>query len=372
MGKRELLIALAFIVAGTIAFQFSAPPAKQATSGFSFSRLIDSAKREMRGNQTFTAPARSLTFAAGTDITEVRISGLSGPLKVVGDDRTDVTLNLIVTSTGENEAAAIEIANKTQVKDDHVGGVLSLQVVFPREESQTSQAVLSVPRRLAVRLDGNRETTISNVRAVDFTTPTRGTTNIDHVAERVSGEQSGGSLTLTSVAGVKMTLTRARARLSDLSGETSLDVRDGDTEISASRGALSIEERRGDITVRAHKGAVKVSGSDGQVRIDGATAEVHLDLRRAEVEAELAAGAVGSLVTSDEELRVSWIDPAGVVIDAVATNGSIDGADWSLTPTKSGNDTRVEAQLGAKTANAPRVSLRNQNANIVVKKSTKK
>ena len=372
MGKRELLIALAFLVAGTVAFQFSAPPAKDTPGRFSFSQLIESARREMRGNQIYTAPARTIAYAVDADIRELRLQGANGPVKIVGEARTDVSLELTVRSTGENEAAAIAVAGKTTVSDDRVGGVLTLQVVFPKEESQTSAMVLKIPQRLAVRMDGSRETTITNVSAVELTSAARGTTQIDHIAGRVSGEQSGGTITLASIGVLKMTLTRARGRLSDITGETSLDVRDGDTEIITSRGPLTIEERRGDITIRAHKGPVRVSGSDGQVRIAGATAEVTLDLRRAEVDAELASGLAGSLVTSDEELRVTWSDPANVHLDAVATNSTIDAGEWALTAVKSGNDSRIDAALGEKTSAAPRLSLRNQNATIVIKKSRKK
>ena len=373
MGKRELLILLAFIVAGTIAFQFSAPPARESRSGFSLSKLLDSARRGIRGNQSYTAPPRTLTFAVGPDITQLSIAGSSGgPIKILGEARNDISLELTVASTGENEAAAIATANRTSVSEDRVGSLLALRVVFPQEETQTSQAVLRIPARLGVKLDGTRETSISNVRSVDLTNPARGTTSIDHIAEQVTGTQSGGTITLASIKSLKATLTRTRARISDVTGTQSLEVSDGDTEITASQGPLEIEERRGDITIRGQRGPVKISGADGQVRIVAATDEVHLDLRRAEVDAELATGVGGSLVTSDEELRVTWRDPAGVRVDAVAANGSIDAADWGHTATTSPVDARLDMALGTQSAAAPRVSLRNQGANIVLKKSSKK
>ncbi len=372
MGKRELLIVLAFIVAGAVAFQLSAPPAKDASTGFSFSKLIDTAKRGMRGNQSYAAPPRTIVYAVGADITELRMAGSAGPLKIIGEDRKDVALELIVMSTGETEAAAIVTANKTVVSEDRIGGILALEFKFPEEESQTSQAVLKIPSRLGVRLNGNRDTTISHVRSVEFVGPMRSTTQVDHVAGAVVGEQNGGTITLASIGTLKLTLTRTRARISDITAEASLDVRDGDTEIVGSRGPMVIEERRGDVTIRAHNGPVKISGADGQVRIEGATAEVRLDLRRAAVDVELASGVGSSLTTSDEELRVTWRDPAHVQVDAVASNGTIDAADWALTPVKSSVDSRLDAALGTKSPMAPRVLLRNQGADIVLKKSSKK
>jgi hypothetical protein len=370
MGKRELLIAAAFIVAGVCAFQLAAPPAKQGEGGFSLSKLIQNAKREMKGKETFSAPPQKLTFAAGAQITELRVEGVNGTVKLTGEDRQDVSLVLTVTSTGENEAAAFAIAAKTQVIEDRVGDSLKLRVKFPPEETQTAAATLLVPSRLAVRLDAPRDPVVSNVKSLEFLNPARGSAEISKVA-RVRGDQTGGSLTMSAVADVKMMLTRVRARISDI-GLGVFDLRDGETEITASRGPLEIEERRGDILVRGHKGPIKVSGSDGQVRVEGGASEVHFDLRRAEVDAELAAGATGSIVTTDETLRVVIAEPGNTRVDAISTGGSIDGSAWSLTPSKTGSDSRVDTDLGAKTAAAPRLSLRNTNGDIVIRKSSKK
>lgn len=370
MGKRELVIAAVFLVVGVCAFQLSAPPAKTSDTGFSFSKLIENAKREMKGNESFTAPPRTLKYAISADVTELRLEGVNSTVKVTGDDRADVELVLSVSSTGANEAAAFALANKVSVVEDRVGNSLALRLNFPSAERQTASATLLVPARLAIRLDAPRDPVIANVKSLEFLNPARGAAEISKVG-LVRGDQTGGQLTMSAVGDAKMLLTRVRARISDI-GQGAFDVRDGETEISASRGALEIEERRGDVLIRNHKGTIKVSGSDGQVRVEGATDEVHMDLRRAEVEAELASGVAASIVTTDETLHVKIAEPGNLRMDAVATGASIDGAAWSLTPTKTGDDSRVDASLGAKTASAPRVSLRNSNGDIVIRKSSKK
>ena len=149
-------------------------------------------------------------------------------------------------------------------------------------------------------------------------------------------------------------------------------MQDGDTEIAGSRGALTIDARRGDITIRAQNGPVKLSGSDGRVRLIDGMGDVSADMRRAEIDAELAPSAAATLSTSDEELRVSWRDDASVRVDAVATNGTINAADWALTPAQSSSESRVDGAIGRATATAPKVSLRNHGANITLKKSSKK
>lgn len=370
MGKRELLIAAAFIVVGVCAFQLAAPPAKTGGNGFSFSKLIQHAKREIKGNDTFTAPPRKVNFLVGADIAELRVEGVNSTVRVTGEDRQDIALILTVSSTGASEPAAFAAAANVQVLEDRVANSLTLRLSFPPEERQTASAVFVVPARLAVRLDAPRDPVVVNVKSLEFLNPARGAVEISKIAI-VRGDQTGGQLTMSAVGDAKMLLTRVRARISDI-GLGAFDVRDGETEITVSRGPLEIEERRGDVRVRNHKGTIKVSGSDGQVRIEGTTSEVHLDLRRAEVEAELAPGTASSIVTTGETLRVTIAEPGNVRMDAVAIGAAIDGAAWNLTPAKIGADSRVDAPLGAKTATAPRISLRNTNADIVIKKSSKK
>ncbi|TAK15311.1 MAG: hypothetical protein EPO35_07805, partial [Acidobacteria bacterium] len=249
MGKRELVIALAFVVAGVVAFQLAAPPEKAGDTGFSFSKLIDRARREMKGNSSFTAPPRSFTYAIGPDVTELRVEGVNSSVKVIGDARPDVALTLTVSSTGADEATAIGIANTAKMIEDRVGSSLTLRMWFPPEERQTASVVLTVPSRLTVRLDAPRDPVVSKVKALEFLNPARGSAEITGV-EVVRGDQTGGSLTLTGVADAKMLLTRVRAKISDI-GAGAFDVRDGETEISGSRGSLEIEERRGDVLDRA-------------------------------------------------------------------------------------------------------------------------
>jgi hypothetical protein len=367
-----LWIVLAFVAVGTVAFQLSAPPAPDTGNRFSFGRVMNELRREVRGNQSYVAPARTLTFPAGDAITDIRILGAAGPITITGSARADVEVALTVSSTGESEAAAIAIANKTEIVEDRVGGTLTLQVKFPDEERQTSRLVVQVPARLGVRLDGPRDVTIAGVRTVELANVARGTTEISNVSGAVTGEQNGGTITVKSAGAARLTLTRTRARITGLGGASSLEIRDGETEIGGGTGALEIDQRRGDIVIRDHAGTLSISGSDGRLRLAGVAREVRIDVRRADVEAELTPGVAASLITSEEPLHVSWPDPAGVRVDAVATGGAIIAGDWALEPVRAGDDQRLDHAIGARAAAAPTVSLRNSGANITLKKSSKK
>lgn len=372
MGRRELWIVLAFVAVGTVAFQVFAPPATDSGTERSVGRLMTELRREMRGNQSYVAPARTLTFAVSEATTGIRIVGAGGPVTVTGSARADVEVALTVSSTGESEAAALAIANQTQIIEDRVAGTLTLQVKFPGEERQTSRMLVQVPARLGVTLEAPRDASVTGVRALELANGARGTTEITRVAGLVTGEQNGGTLTLSDAGSARLTLTRARASVSKYGGPSSLEIRDGETEIADGKGALEIDQRRGNIVIRDHTGSLSISGSDGRLRLSGVTRELRVDVRRADVEAELAAGVAASLATSDEPLHVSWPEPGGVRIDAVATGGAIVAGDWGLAPVRSGDVQRLDQTIGARTASAPTVSLRNSGANIILKKSSKK
>jgi hypothetical protein len=371
MGKRELLIALAFVVAGVVAFRFAGPAPEGEKKGFSFSDVVDRARREMQGSRSYAAPPRVETYPAPASVTEVRVEGANGTAKVVGSDRADVSLTLNITSTGADEATAIAIAGKVTVTADTVGGALTLRLTFPPEERQTAGYVLAVPSRLAVRLDAPRDPVVSDVASLEFLNPSRGTAELTRIGA-VMGDQTGGTLTMTDVREARLLLSRVRATITGLTGTTSLDVRDGETEITGSRGRLEIEERRGNLKLLDFAGPITVSGTDGELRIEGARHDVRVDLRRAGVDVEFAAPAAASLVTSDETLRVALPDPGGVQLDAQATNATIDASAWSLEAVTKGEDARLDAVLGTKSSSAPRVSVRNVGGDILLRKSSKK
>ena len=51
MGKRELLLIFCFFIVGVVVYQATARPPAPGERGLSLSRLIESARREIRGNR---------------------------------------------------------------------------------------------------------------------------------------------------------------------------------------------------------------------------------------------------------------------------------------------------------------------------------
>ena len=84
MGKRELLIIVIFVAIGTVAYQFTAPPAT-GDRGFSFAKIFSEARREVRGNPGSGKYVHKASIPVPADLREVRLIGVSENVKIVGD-----------------------------------------------------------------------------------------------------------------------------------------------------------------------------------------------------------------------------------------------------------------------------------------------
>ena len=90
MGKRELLLIFCFFIVGVVVYQATARPPAPGERGLSLSRLIESARREIRGNRASAEATTTATHAVTPDLTELRITGPISELDVVGEERQDV------------------------------------------------------------------------------------------------------------------------------------------------------------------------------------------------------------------------------------------------------------------------------------------
>ena len=74
MGKRELLIAVGFLVVGLVAYQLAAPPPKEGEHGFSLTRMFSEMRREIRGNPSRASVKLTGTLPVAEAITELRLA----------------------------------------------------------------------------------------------------------------------------------------------------------------------------------------------------------------------------------------------------------------------------------------------------------
>src|SRR6476661_4599703 len=111
MGKRELLIIVAFAAVIAVVYQITAPPAKPG-EGFSFSRLWRNARQSVRSNAATAHNSDTGAIPAGPAITQLRVTGV-GKTKIFGENRQDIAYELEVESSGPDEATALQYARQT-------------------------------------------------------------------------------------------------------------------------------------------------------------------------------------------------------------------------------------------------------------------
>ncbi len=363
MGKRELFIILWFVVVGTLAFQFTAPPAT-GTSSFSLGRFFSRARSEMRGNpgRGVNVTKNSIPVPAG--LREVRLIGINEAVTVVGDSKTTIDYDFSVSSTGPDDAAALALAKETVLGRDDVADSLVLRAKYPETGSQRSTVTMHVPPGLLVHLESSSDATVTAVAGVHL--EASGDVTLTDITGGVTGAHQDGDLTIIGARSIKLRLLRSKGRLSKITDGLTLDARGGDTEVTESAGAMEVDEVRNELTVTGHRGPIAVRGNDGRVTIRQPLGETRVDVRRAEVEVEINRAVPLTLITSEEPLRLVLEGAPAFTLDAAASSAAIQAVDFDLKPEVSESDARLSHVFGAN--NDAKITLRNTRGDIILRK----
>ena len=365
MGKRELLIIVIFIAVGTVAYQVAAPPAT-GESGFSFSKIFNEARREMRGNPGHGKFVHTASIPVPADLRELRLIGVSEGVKIAGDAPGDtIDYEFTVNSNGEDDATALGYAKETKLERDDLGDALVLRAVYPKPASQRSTITMHVPARLAVRVESSMGADISGVASVHMEAM-RSTVTLSKVVGSVTGTQQDGDFSIDGAGSVKLRLIRSKSTIAKVTGGVTLDLRDTECRLDDSAGAVEVDETRSDLTIASHKGRITVRGNDGAITIDRPGEETRVDVRRAEVELVIERAVPGTIITSDESLRLVLVGTPTFSLDASASDSEIQATEFDLKPEKSEEDARLTHQFGAKSD--VRITLRNTRGDIILRK----
>lgn len=364
MGKRELIIAAAFVLVAVVAYQFTAPAPKPGERHFSLRDLFTGIHREMRGNSAEASETKSGTIAVGAGVTEVRLTATRMmTLTIVGEKRGDISYEAAIKSTGPDEATARLYASKVELISDDLNIAQKLELKYPNEGQQSGQLTLHVPNRLLFRIDGSGRVTASDVRAIDLRNLT-GDVTATNVLEKLTGSHRNGELTVTHAGGLELALATSRARLSDIQGPISVTARNGDCVIARSKGAVEANLQNADFTVTDQSGQIHVVGELGTLRVVAPDKELAIDVRRMAVDVTLTSPIPATVVTSNETLKLSLAGPPGVALDAITTDrGTIRVTDLAAEPTRQEREARLMATVGG---GGPRVVLRNSSGDIVI------
>src|SRR5438105_1892453 len=243
MGKRELLLVVAFAAAGFILYQVTAPASPAGSNGFSVSKILEHARRGIQGNRASAVVSSEHTEKIDRATEELRLALRAMELSVVGEERGDLAFDLQVTSSGFDEAEAKRWAEATVLKIDRAGPAIVVGLKYPQEARQTAKLTIKLPSRMRVRMEpsGNR-LEIANVAAFEAAN-TSGTATIKNIAGAVTINHRGGQLTIDRAGSLRLTTRGTDAKIQHITGTVTVQTIGGDLAVSDITGPVEIEAR---------------------------------------------------------------------------------------------------------------------------------
>jgi hypothetical protein len=365
MGKRELLLIVAFVFFGAVVYQVAAP-AGPAREGFSFSRMLDHLRREVRSNSAEAEYSSETVIALNKGVTELRVGAIAA-IKVVGESRDDIKADLRVHSTGTDGEEALNLARRTALQVNQTGSVMAVTIEYPVEGRQRGELTLRIPKGLSVRLRETRGAAELHDIGGLFLDDTRGEVIIGTINGELRGTFQGGRLRADAIDVVKLTTRRGEIEIDQVKGDATLDLSGGSLRVKAIGGKLELTANRVEVEIDAVGGEVRANASEGSLELSGLKRETRIDGRGTEISVELAAALPLTAITNEETLAVRLPDNAGVTIDATASRGEI------RVPETLTNALRVEKTddeqraRGAVRGGGPELSLRVTRGDIIIR-----
>ncbi|HSL23277.1 MAG TPA: DUF4097 family beta strand repeat-containing protein [Vicinamibacterales bacterium] len=362
MGKRELVLIVAFIFLGTLLYQATAPPGPEG-GGFSLRGMVDHIRREVGPRREYLADERTQKLPVDAALSEVRVEGVFS-LRIEGTDGTDASARVQVYSTGVDESEARALGQKTTMKIARTGDMMQLAFAYPREGRQRALVTLSVPRRLRVRASGVRaELDVRGVAALEFDN-TRGAVSVSSILGLVRGTHVGGEVSIENVKEVHLTARSSETTLSKVSGNVRLDLTAGALNARDLAGEVDIDANRADIELDRIGGLLRADLSQGSFEMNALSHETRVDARGTEVRISLAKPAPITARTTDENIEVRLPEQNGFALDISVDDGEIrlpEGA-----PQPSGDD-RARHAVGPLHGGGPQLVLRTTHADVIVR-----
>jgi hypothetical protein len=365
MGKRELVLIVAFIFLGTLLYQATAPPSPEGR-GFSLRGMIDQIRREVGPRHEYLADERRETIPIATGVTEVRIGTPDDPIgevRVEGSDADEAVIGLQVYSTGLDEKEAGDLGKKTLMRTTVSGELLSVWLTYPPPGRQRAIMNITLPRRLRVRVTRVARLEVRNIGGVEFD-DTRGTATIIGIDGPVRGTHNGGEVTLEKIKAVDLTLRRSEVTITGVEGDVRLDVTGGQVTARQIVGNVDLDGNRVSIELERIGGTLKADLTQGSLEVTGLAKPARVDARGTELRFDVDQPAAITAITTGESITVRLPQHAGFTLDATVEDGDIRVPDGAPAPSRTEQTSRAQ---GAVRGGGPTLALRTTHADIVVR-----
>jgi len=368
MGKRELLLIVAFVVCGAIVYQFTAPPPAAGERSFAPGQLFEHIRRAMRGNRASAEVTTRSTHPVDAELSELRFADMkSANITIHGETRSDIDVELVVHSNGFDDDEAHRLAKESALKVDRAGARMVFTVQYPDAGTQRSNLTVKVPQRLAIQLQGGgSELSIDHVTTVEVN-GARGKLDVSDITGLVSGGHRGGEIHIVNAGAVKLSVSGTDADVERIRGEVSLTMRGGELKCGELAGPLDLDTNGTDISVdRLDKtsGIVRINAVGGSLVVKGLRTEGRFDVRGTNVEVAIDRAAPLAIYSEGGDDVEVTPPTGGYQLDAVASDGAITLPPDTLQITSTGPEHRATGPIHG---GGPTITIRSRRGNIHLK-----
>ena len=365
------MLVLAFVIVGAVVYHATAPPPAGNERSFSFSRIVEHLRREMRGNRARAEVSSVTTHELDPTVTEVRLAGAFFELTITGEKRSNVEARLRVTSNGFDENEAKKLAGETRVKADRAGAALRLTSAYPQPGQQRAYLSLLVPAQMSVRIDqGGQKTIVSGVSAVEATL--RGDTSLENITGRITLTHRAGDIQIDGAAALKLNARGSDAKITNVRGDASLSLVNGSVGANAISGPIDVDAQSADIELQnldASKGPLRVNAVGGSVVLKGLKRDARIDGRNTEMEIALASAAPVAIYNEGDESITVTLPPDGFTLDALVTDGGLSLPDdlGDQVSVSGGDEDRERRATGTVRGGGPTITIRASHGSITLR-----
>jgi hypothetical protein len=332
MGKRELVLIAVFVALGAAIYQVTAPPLAAGQEGFSLGRAFQNFRRNVQGRRARGAAESARTEPVPADIAELRFNLQGTDLTVLGEDRTDATFAMTVSSNGTDEQDARRLAGLAALKVERAGTGLAIRIDFPRDGQQTATLTVRVPRRLAVRVEAKSgRLDVSDVASLAVK-GNRGESVVKNIAGEADLTQRGAALRLTHAGSLRLNAINANSEIADVLGVASVDATGARLQLSGIVGPLDLKSRNSDVRLRdsaALKAPLRLDMQSGELDIEGLRSEARIDGRNTGMRIAIERAAPLTLYNTGDDVVVG-LPSGGFTLDAIATDGGLTSEDSAV------------------------------------------
>jgi hypothetical protein len=363
MGKRELLLILGFIAVGAVVYQVSAPPADPSRPGFSFSGLLAHIQTVMKGEEiqapiVLTAVVES---RAGGGV-PLSLKDYRGVLRVVAEDREDISAELRATAFGLDEAAARARAQQIALTLDEQADGIVVKLTQPKEGRRARfELTLHIPEEQAMELGlRSGEAELRGVSRVALLDGRGKITILD--ATHITGSFQG-DLTVQQVDSVKVSVSRGDVRFDEVRGPLEIEAERADLTLNKLSGPVTLKIKHLTCKMEDVDGPVKITSDHGHVELRDARAPLIVEATESEVIVMLAHPVETTITNTDGAIDVR-VPKGGVKIDAATKDGAI-RTTWNG-PAFSSTE-RSQTFIAAQEHGGPLIKLRNEGGDIFIR-----